>query len=153
MYKACKYLIVLLFVASCDRVDEPYPQEIYDDLFNRGFEIHGPEGVEFGSASNTFIFVKSEVENLENDSINIGWKVLDFNIPRDWELNVCDPNQCYPPDILTQNFFLHGNEIDILDAGFKPHGQAGNGYAKLMVWQIGDSADTAIEVEFFGQAE
>ncbi|MEM7161952.1 MAG: hypothetical protein AAF487_05860 [Bacteroidota bacterium] len=146
------FLICLLFIwVACDRVD-PYSQEFLEELSNP-FEIHHPDGTLYGSTSSSILFVKSEVFSNSSQSMDITWNLLSSEIPRDWELNVCDPVNCWGPEITTKTFTLIPRGDGLLDAGFRPGGVPGEGRALIEVWAVQDSAETYQVIEFNAVAE
>lgn len=142
---------MFLFFFSCDRVDPYPPAEPASET--PSFVIHGPDSVEIGSANSTFIFVESHVENLSNDSLNITWVILESSHPEGWERNVCDPNNCYPPHVVSKDFDIGTGEEELLDAGFRAHGILGDGHTKLLIYQTNDSLNTALVVDYYAEAE
>lgn len=150
------FIVLALYLTSCDRVD-PYPPsafEIDKEVITNGiFSICEPEEIKIGSASSSFIEVHGTIENISGNNLNIKWQKTSLIAPIDWDYSICDPEICYLPLIESATFILLTDSSGLMDMRFYPANTTGLGKGAIQIWQVGDSANTVLEMKFEARAE
>lgn len=85
-----------------------------------------------------------------NPTITVAWKVLSINAPANWvqDFYVCDAEQCWDNTKNTNQYDLIDNKQKSLDVHFQNNGNAGDATAKLLLWQVSDSANTVKTITY-----
>ncbi len=88
----------------------------------------------------------STVTNLLSTSLNINWTRFILNISPGCVIQVCDPNNCYLPEVNSKNFTLQGNGVgnmmvDLVDTTFSE--QPKSALVRVKYSNLGQSSDTA----------
>jgi len=95
--------------------------------------------------------VHIEVVNNSNGAILINWGLSSFVAPNDWELKLCDNNNCYDLLINPGPFTsLSVAPHDTMDMKFQftSHCNAGSGSANVYAYVMGDSANSVIFLNY-----
>lgn len=95
--------------------------------------------------------VHIHVINNYGQATSFMWKMLDYTAPQQWELKLCDNNNCY--DLLLDNSLresLTVNAGDSMDMKFQysAHCATGLGNANIIIYVTGDSAATAVTLNY-----
>jgi len=79
------------------------------------------------------------------------WVLESVDLPTDWEMSLCDPNNCYilyPGDNTVRSFQATSTQGYELKFGATPYCNAGSGNFVVRFWLKSDSANTAKSVVF-----
>jgi hypothetical protein len=79
------------------------------------------------------------------------WVLKSADLPTDWEMSLCDPNNCYilyPGDNTVRSFEAVSGQSYELKFGATPYCNAGAGNFEVTFWLKSDSANTAKRVVF-----
>lgn len=91
------------------------------------------------------------VFNYLKGPVSYTWMMTDYTAPSQWELKLCDNNNCY--DLLIGNpvheslVVATGDSMD-MKFQFSPHCVDGFGNANVVIYATGDSALTAINLNY-----
>jgi hypothetical protein len=95
--------------------------------------------------------VHIELINNSANAITITWRMKDYVAPSSWELKLCDNNNCY--DLLIGNPVHESLTVgagDTMDMKFQftAHCIAGSASANVIAYVTGDSANTAVVLNY-----
>ncbi len=94
------------------------------------------------------IDAKVKFKNLESTPITVKWQRYDVNIPTDWQVAVCDNEQCRVPAVTEYTMTIPANDSFELKLVAYPNGVIGTGTARIRLYDPADSARTVRSVLF-----
>lgn len=127
--KNALFVLSIFFVFGCSQKTVDIPQVNKIDVLKSSVENNG-------IASDEEIVVRSSIKNLTNDLVEVKWKRIVKNVPKGWEMAVCDTNACYFPQIDSATFDLPPNRSTRLWAYFYPGDSIGQGTAQIQVYAV-----------------
>jgi len=82
--------------------------------------------------------------------MTLRWHLVELDVPTGWtdEVAICDDVECHLSTLTAYEYTITDIGPTPLDVHFINNSLPGDGYAKLLVYQVGDSAATAKYVEF-----
>jgi len=94
-------------------------------------------------------------QNTANPVITMKWEIVSISAPSTWEQDffICDAIQCWDSTYNSNEYDLVDNKDKPLDCHFLNNGNIGVGIAKIRIWQVGDSVNTAKIVTYTAEVE
>ena len=136
-------------MVSCNSDDNQIPDNPTPEI---RFEFTPAMPLITGLASDIFLETDGEIKNLSDGTLTLAWKRTQANLPMNWQTQVCDPNACYLPLVDNHSFSLSTDSTGIMRVRFLPDSISGTGTTTIAIWELGDSANTAITVNYKGIA-
>ncbi|MCP4120197.1 MAG: Omp28-related outer membrane protein [Bacteroidetes bacterium] len=83
--------------------------------------------------------------------MTLRWHLVELTVPAGWtsELAICDDVECHVSSLTSYEYTVTETGATVLDAHFINNNLPGDGYAKLLVYDVNDSAATAKYVEYY----
>ena len=105
------------------------------------------------NADSTISIFQIDLVNLEDDTLNITWKLIEQDVTEGWDCNLCDLGECYTgvPNSAEMQGFASG-EAGFLKMLVNPLGIVGHGFWHFWVYPTGDE-DNFVDLYFSINAE
>jgi hypothetical protein len=91
----------------------------------------------------------AKLKNTSNQTLTLIWKREIIKANSNWEISICDKNNCYLPFIETREVVLGPGEESNLDVHVRHNGQKDNGEIKMLVQDKANPADTVSAMFIF----
>jgi hypothetical protein len=106
-----------------------------------GFYIDPPShDIEFSADASAQQSISTAYNNT-SISRTFRWVLIVDQEPTGWINQVCDKNLCYAPGVITKDFVLGSDSSGLLRLDLTPNNVSGEGYFRLYVYDINDSAN------------
>jgi Secretion system C-terminal sorting domain len=114
------YLLFVVAFATVSLMAQSALTISKDTLFVEG-DINATLKAEFTAKNNTAA------------AIEITWELLNTAAPAGWDVYVCDPDVCYPPNIKTASFKLAAGATGTFLVDASPNGGVGKGNTRISI--------------------
>ena len=91
----------------------------------------------------------AKLKNNSNQTMTLIWKREVIRANTNWEISICDKNNCYLPFIETRELVLGPGEESNLDVHVRHNGHKDNGEVKMLVHDKSNPADSATAMFYF----
>jgi len=95
-----------------------------------------------GDAGASSIEASSKVVNKTDNTLNLRWEIFVIDMPTTWEVAICDSDQCYPPEVIANDYTLEPREEADMKPTFYPFGNEGTATIEVFVYDPLDSLNT-----------
>lgn len=95
----------------------------------------------------------SKVKNNGIQVKTFKWERTEIQLSEGWQSAVCDKNQCYFPEIATQEFTLGPSEEGTMDVHVYPNNQEGAAIVQVVVTDLINSNNTATGIYYFNPSQ
>lgn len=91
----------------------------------------------------------ARLKNNSNQTLTLVWRREIISQHSNWEISICDKNNCYLPHIETRELVLSAGEESNLDVHVRHNGARGNGEIKLLVFDKNNPSDSTSAIYIF----
>lgn len=118
----------------------------------QNFEFNISPVVTLDIASSDFEGIgHSTVINTGTVDQNLRWDKNIVEITDQWQVAVCDKNQCFPPTVNTRNFSLVPDEAGTIDVHAYPNSQDGSAIVEIVITNTDDESQNISNLYYFNQ--
>jgi hypothetical protein len=84
----------------------------------------------------------AKLKNTTNQTLTVVWRREILRANSNWEISICDKNNCYLPFIETRELILAPGEESNLDVHVRHNGHKDNGEVKMVAYDKSNSSET-----------